>query len=70
MVSMEAMNEPITAEEHRAFVVRTALIAIGIVLLVAIFFVLRDYRRKRHYLHMSIHSPSLSSLVTCMPIPR
>ena len=52
MVSMEAMNEPITAEEHRAFVVRTALTAIVIVLLVAILFVLRDYRRKRHYLHM------------------
>lgn len=52
MVSMEAMNEPITAEEHRAFVVRTTLTAIVIVLLVAILFVLRDYRRKRHYLHM------------------
>lgn len=52
MVSMEAMDEPITAEEHRAFVVRTALIAIAIVLLVAILFVLRDYRRKRHYLRM------------------
>lgn len=52
MVSMEAMDEPITAEEHRAFVVRTALIAIVVVLLVAILFVLRDYRRKRHYLRM------------------
>ncbi|MBR4040968.1 MAG: hypothetical protein IKJ09_01510 [Bacteroidaceae bacterium] len=52
MVSMEAMDEPITAEEHRTFVVRTALIAIVVVLLVAIFFVLRDYRRKRHYLRM------------------
>lgn len=52
MVSMEAMDEPITAEEHRAFVVRTALIAIVVVLLVAILFVFRDYRRKRHYLFM------------------
>ena len=52
MVSMEVMSEPITAEEHRAFVWRTAAIAVGVVLLVAIVFVLRDYRRKRKYLNM------------------
>lgn len=52
MVSMEVMSEPITEEEQRAFVIRTALIAVVLVLLVAILFVLRDYRRKRHYLHM------------------
>ena len=52
MVSMEEMSEPITAEEHRAFVWRTAGIAVVVVLLVAILFVLRDYRRKRKYLNM------------------
>ena len=52
MVSMEEMSEPITAEEHRAFVWRTAGIAVVVVLLVAIIFVLRDYRRKRKYLNM------------------
>ena len=52
MVSMSPMDEPITAEEHRAFVIRTALTAIVVILLTVIFFVLRDYRRKRHYLRM------------------
>ena len=52
MVSMEEMNEPITEEEQRAFVRRTAGLAIIVVLLVAIIFVLRDYRRKRKYLNM------------------
>ena len=52
MVSMEEMSEPITAEEQRAFVWRTAGIAVATVLLVAILFVLRDYRRKRKYLNM------------------
>ena len=52
MVSMEEMSEPITAEEQRAFVRRTAGLAIIVVLLVAIIFVLRDYRRKRKYLNM------------------
>ena len=52
MVSMEKMSEPITEEEQRAFVRRTAGLAIIVVLLVAIIFVLRDYRRKRKYLNM------------------
>lgn len=52
MVSMEEMSEPITAEEQRAFVWRTAAIAVATVLSVAILFVLRDYRRKRKYLNM------------------
>ena len=52
MVSMEEMSEPITAEEQRAFVRRTAGMAIIFVLLVAILFVLRDYRRKRKYLNL------------------
>lgn len=52
MVSMEEMSEPITEEEQRAFVWRTAAIAVAMVLLVAILFVLRDYRRKRKYLNM------------------
>ena len=52
MVSMEEMSEPITEEEQRAFVRRTAGLAIIVVLLVAIIFVLRDYRRKRKYLNM------------------
>ena len=52
MVSMEVMSEPITEEEQRAFVRRTAGLAIIVVLLVAIIFVLRDYRRKRKYLNM------------------
>jgi hypothetical protein len=52
MVSMEEMSEPITEEEQRAFVWRTAAIAVATVLLVAILFVLRDYRRKRKYLNM------------------
>ena len=52
MVSMEEMPEPVTAEEQRAFVWRTVLIALAVVLLVAIVFVLRDSRRKRHYLRM------------------
>ena len=52
MVSMEVMNEPITEEEQRAFVRRTAGAAIIVVLLVTIIFVLIDYRRKRKYLNM------------------
>ena len=52
MVSMEVMNEPITAEEHRAFVRRTAGIALIVVLLVMVVFVLIDSRRKRKYLSM------------------
>ena len=52
MVSMEAMAEPITAEEHRAFVWRTVLLSLAVVLVVAIVFVLRDSRRKRHYLRL------------------
>ena len=52
MVSMEVMNEPITEEEHRAFVRRTAGLAIIVVLLVTVIFVLIDYRRKRKYLTM------------------
>ena len=52
MVSMEVMREPITEEEHRAFVRRTAGLALIVVLLVAILFILRDYRRKRKYLNM------------------
>ena len=52
MVSMEEMSEPITEEEQRAFVRRTAGMAIIFVLLVAILFVLRDYRRKRKYLNL------------------
>lgn len=52
MVSMEVMPEPITAEEHQAFVWRTVLLSLAVILLVAIVFVLRDSRRKRHYLHM------------------
>ena len=52
MVSMEVMSEPITEEEQRAFVRRTAGAAIIVVLLVTIIFVLIDYRRKRKYLNM------------------
>lgn len=52
MVSMEEMSEPITEEEQRAFVRRTAGVAIIVVLLVSIIFVLIDYRRKRKYLNM------------------
>ena len=52
MVSMEVMSEPITEEEQRAFVRRTAGTAIIVVLLVTIIFVLIDYRRKRKYLNM------------------
>ena len=52
MVSMEVMSEPITEEEQRAFVRRTAGVAIIVVLLVTIIFVLIDYRRKRKYLNM------------------
>ena len=52
MVAMEAMAEPITAEEHRAFVWRTVLLSLAVVLVVAIVFVLRDSRRKRHYLRL------------------
>lgn len=52
MVSMEEMSEPITEEEQRAFVRRTAGLAIIVVLLVSIIFVLIDYRRKRKYLNM------------------
>lgn len=52
MVSMEEMPEPVTAEEQRAFVWRTVLVSLAVVLLVAIVFVLRDSRRKRHYLRM------------------
>ena len=50
--SMEVMSEPITEEEQRAFVRRTAGAAIIVVLLVTIIFVLIDYRRKRKYLNM------------------
>ena len=52
MVSMEVMSEPITEEEQRAFVRRTAGAAIIVVLLVTVIFVLIDYRRKRKYLNM------------------
>ena len=52
MASMEVMNEPITEEEHRAFLRRTAGLAIIVVLLVTVIFVLIDYRRKRKYLNM------------------
>ena len=52
MVSMEMMSEPITEEEQRAFVRRTAGLAIIVVLLVTVIFVLIDYRRKRKYLNM------------------
>ena len=52
MVAKEAMAEPITAEEHRAFVWRTVLLSLAVVLVVAIVFVLRDSRRKRHYLRL------------------
>ncbi len=52
MVSMTPMAEPITAEEHRAFVWRTILFSTLSVLLVVIVFVLRDSHRKRHYLRM------------------
>ena len=52
MVSMEEMPEPVTAEEQRAFVWRTVLGSLAVVLLLAIVFVLRDSRRKRHYLRM------------------
>lgn len=52
MVSMEEMTEPVTAEEQRAFVWRTVLISLAAVLLVAVAFMLRDSRRKRHYLRM------------------
>ena len=52
MISMEEMPEPVTAEEQRAFVWRTVLVSLAVVLLLAIVFVLRDSRRKRHYLRM------------------
>ena len=52
MVSMEVMSEPITEEEHRAFVRRTAGMALIVVLLVMVVFVLIDSRRKRKYLSM------------------
>ena len=52
MVSMEVMSEPITEEEQRAFVRRTAGLALIVVLLVTVIFVLIDYRRKRKYLNM------------------
>ena len=52
MVSMEVMSEPITEEEHRTFVRRTAGLALIVVLLVTVIFVLIDYRRKRKYLNM------------------
>ena len=52
MVAMEVMSEPITEEEQRAFVRRTAGAAIIVVLLVTVIFVLIDYRRKRKYLNM------------------
>ena len=46
------MSEPITEEEQRAFVRRTAGLALIVVLLVTVIFVLIDYRRKRKYLNM------------------
>lgn len=52
MVAMEVMPEPITVEEHRAFVWRTVLLSLTVVLIVAIVFVLRDLSRKRHYLYL------------------
>lgn len=52
MISMESMDEPITAEDYRALVRRTAFLAVIAVLLVVAVFVLRDYYRKRKYLRM------------------